>query len=435
MLRYIFFSLRARILLLVLLAVIPALVLILYTTAEQRQAAIANAREDARWLARQVAGDQERLITETRQLLLTLAHLSEVQEENSAVCNSLFSKLLKQYPQYANLGVVSPDGELICSALRVTSPFNLAGRPDIRKAIQEHSFAVGDHRVDELTGMPAIHFAYPVLDESFRVQSIVFAALNLNWLNEIITTSQLPEGASLLLLDRNSVILVHHPNPDLWVGKPLPQDSELYQVIRSGGGSGVIRGVDLIDRLYVFTPLGGATLSGFYLGAGISEAVIFRQANQILIRYLLGLSAAFFLALAAAWVGGDLFILGRVRALLHATNQVASGNIEVRTGLAYGQGEIGELAQAFDLMTEALKQREMERNKAVNEILLQNRALSALNSITATVSSSLELPEILESLKRLFSEEFNVPGGVIYFYDESCDMLYVEAAWGVPPAV
>src|SRR3954451_1644119 len=63
------------------------------------------------------------------------------------------------------------------------------------------------------------------------------------------------------------------------------------------------------------------------------------------------------LALAAAWYGGERFILRQVRSLSIAAQRIASGDLRSRTGLAREQGELGELARTFDGMAEALERR------------------------------------------------------------------------------
>lgn len=61
--------------------------------------------------------------------------------------------------------------------------------------------------------------------------------------------------------------------------------------------------------------------------------------------------------------------------------------------------------------------------------------LAALNTAMTAINSSLELPEVLGNLKIQLSGQWNVPGGVIFFYDEEEGAFYLEAAWGVPPAI
>ncbi|HEX7972891.1 MAG TPA: ATP-binding protein [Anaerolineales bacterium] len=158
-------------------------------------------------------------------------------------------------------------------------------------------------------------------------------------------------------------------------------------------------------------------------------------AARVLGRYLLGVALIFLLALGAAWLGGEFFILRRVRSLLHATRRLEAGDWSARTGLPYGQGELSQLAQAFDNMTQALEQREIERTQEEYEAERHYRDLVALNVSLTAISASLELPEILESLKKQLAEQLDVPGGIIFFFDEIEDSLYLEAAWGIPAAV
>jgi len=100
--RFPFRSLRTRLLLLVLLAVVPALGLILYNAWEDRRLEVADVQEDALRLARLISADQERLIEGTRQFLVALAQLPQVRGGDPKACNMLFADLLKQYPLYAS---------------------------------------------------------------------------------------------------------------------------------------------------------------------------------------------------------------------------------------------------------------------------------------------------------------------------------------------
>ena len=430
-----FSGLRARLMLLVFLAVVPALGWILYTSAEQRHTSANEVRAEADFVAQITAKDQENNIAETRKLLLTLARLSEVRNDDSAACSSLFAKLLEQFPQYANLGVVKPSGAVICSGVPLQKPVSFADRGYFHSALNEHIFAASNFEVDEVTGLPTITFAYPVIDSTGEVRSVVFAAFNLIWLNQQSIGAQLPEGASMIMVDRNNKILGQFPNSEDWIGKTVPAASALNAAFVQPEKKEIIPGLDGVLRLYAFTSLRAVTDTGYVIGVGISEAAALKQSKQALLRDLALLGIVFLLALAAAWIGGDLFILRRVRSLLNATQRVSEGDLQVRTGLPYGNGELSQLARSFDNMTAALQQREEERRQAEQEIIRHNRDLAALNTVTATVSSSLKLPEILESLKNLLIETLEVPGGAIFFYDEDTDMLHAETAWGVPAAI
>jgi len=62
----------------------------------------------------------------------------------------------------------------------------------------------------------------------------------------------------------------------------------------------------------------------------------------------------------------------------------------------------------------------------------RNRELAALNAIMAAISSSLELSEILAMLQYLLAETLEIPGGMIFSYNEEENQLSLELTWGLP---
>jgi signal transduction histidine kinase len=101
------------------------------------------------------------------------------------------------------------------------------------------------------------------------------------------------------------------------------------------------------------------------------------------------------LALAAAWFGGERFILRHVRLLSRAAKQLATGDLTSRTGLSQEGGELGELARTFDAMAASLESRVKERE--VTDKTLLNRsfqqtvvaALGQFAMVTKDVSALL----------------------------------------------
>jgi signal transduction histidine kinase len=84
------------------------------------------------------------------------------------------------------------------------------------------------------------------------------------------------------------------------------------------------------------------------------------------------------LALAAAWVVGNRFIVRQIQTLVEATKRVAAGELGVRTGLPRGQGEVSQLAGAFDQMAESLD-RAHERRLLEEELRRKNYQLEQQN--------------------------------------------------------
>jgi hypothetical protein len=274
MARLFFSGLRVRLLVLVLLAVIPALGLTLYTNLEERELRKAQVQEYALRLSRIVSADHERLVEDARKLLATLARLPVLREVQRAACGALFADLLTRHSSYANLGVISADGNLICSGLPMTSQVYVGDRAYFQRARETRKFAIGDYQIGRITGKATLNFGHPILDRG-HVQAVLFAALDLAWLNEFAQRVGLPTGSILTVIDRNGTILSRSPDQANWIGKPMPESLVLNAIAaQEGNGTTEARSEDGIPRLFSFAPFGGTAQSAnAYVIIGIPAAV------------------------------------------------------------------------------------------------------------------------------------------------------------------
>jgi len=382
-----FSNLQARLVLLVLLAVIPALGLTLYTNLEERKLRKAQVQEHALRLARIVSADHEQLIEGARKLLAGLARLSPVIDRNrAAACNELFADVLTRHSSYANLGVIGADGNVFCSAVPMTGQAYAGDRTYFRRARDTRDFAVGDYQIGRITGKSALNFGHPVFVNG-HLRVVLFAALDLTWLNEFAGRVGLPTGSMLTVIDRHGTILARYPDHAKWVGKSMPESVVLKETTaQKGNGTTEGRSDDGMPRLFSFAPFGGtASSANAYISIGIPTTVAFADANRILTRNLLALGLVAGLALAAAWAGGNLFIVRHIQSLVGATKRVAAGELNVRAGLPPGQGELSQLASAFDQMAESLE-RAQERRLQEEELRRKNYQLEQQNLIIQEAS-------------------------------------------------
>ena len=403
MARLFFSGLRVRLLVLVLLAVIPALGLTLYTNLEERELRKAQVQEYALRLSRIVSADHERLIEDARKLLATLARLPVLREVQRGACGALFADLLTRHSSYANLGVIGLDGNIFCSGLPMTSQVYVGDRAYFRRARETREFAIGDYQIGRITGKATLNFGHPVLDRG-HVQAVLFAALDLAWLNELAPRVGLPTGSMLTVIDRNGTILSRFPDQAKWIGKSMPESLVLNAIAgQQGNGTTEGRSEDGIPRLFSFAPFGETAQSAnAYVIIGIPTAVAFAGANRILVRNLVALAFVAGLALAAAWAGGNLFIVRQIQTLVEATKRVASGELGVRSGLPHGQGELSQLAGAFDQMAESLERaherrlQEEELRRKNNQLEQQNQTIQEANRLktefVSMVSHELRTP-------------------------------------------
>ena len=373
-------SLRTRLVLLVLLAVLPSLVLVIYNAIEQRRLGVETAREDTLRMVRMAAEHQDEIIEGARQLLVTLAQLNEVRNQEKEACGTVFRDLMHLHEVYANIGAVGLDGQVWASALPSTDEINLADRSYFLEAIARREFAIGEYQIGRVTHKATLNMGYPVLDAHGAIQAVVFAALDLDWLGRLATRSSLPAGSSLTVLDRNRITLARYPDPEhRYLGQqvPLPPPTKPWQpqMISRATDEGTIQypGRDGIWRLYAFASLGHKMEPApITVAIGIPLSVAYASANRMLARNLACLALVGALALVAAWYGGNVFVLNRVRALLRATERLSQGDLQARTDATSGSSELHQLAHAFNSMADSLERRVAERERA-------QAALKALN--------------------------------------------------------
>jgi predicted ester cyclase len=308
MIRSLWKNLRVRFLLMVLLAVLPALGLLIYTADEQRDQAVADAREESSRLANLAAAEEGRLIEGTRQLLVVLARLPEVRNGGGDACNALMADLLADFPQYANLGAIATDGRLICSGIPTSAATNLSDRTYFQNALERKAFAVGEFQIGRVTGVATLNAGYPVLDENGEVLAVVFAALNLDWLNNFAASANLPDDAILTVIDRRGTVLVRQPpEPDQLVGQSLRGTPVVETILSQGTGVSEAPG-DGGSFVYAFVPLNAGTPGDAYLSVALPKASVVAPAENAFNRNLTRLGLVVMTVLVAAWVGGDLLV-------------------------------------------------------------------------------------------------------------------------------
>src|SRR5579859_6271695 len=74
-------------------------------------------------------------------------------------------------------------------------------------------------------------------------------------------------------------------------------------------------------------------------------------------------------ALAAAWLGTDLFIVQRVKSIESAANKLAKGDLSSRAALQSEHSELGALARSLATMSENLQRQGEEHQKNESSLL------------------------------------------------------------------
>ena len=367
-----FSGLRFRLVLLVVLASLPPVVLTLHIARQDRQRQTAALRQRSQDMIKLAARKEDEMIAGTRQLLRAVAESSQVQSAQWANSTKLLRTLFADYPRYANLGVIKTNGDVSASALPLAERVNLADRSFFQRALSTRDLSIGDYQVGRISGKPTFSLGYPVFAPSGLVQAVVFAALDLDWVDrsDYALQVQLPQGATWTKIDGNGTILARYPAPAKGlVGEPLPEMSLLRTFLTRKNG--VLEAVDPKGNsvFYDFTSTRSALVAGDVVSIlRVPRKVLFAEPNRVMIRNLTSVGIVAGLVLAIGWIGSRYLVLRPIQALVNFTAQLGAGDYSARTGLPRARDELRQLMGAFDQMAGALQQREAERQSANNAL-------------------------------------------------------------------
>jgi two-component system, sensor histidine kinase and response regulator len=120
-------------------------------------------------------------------------------------------------------------------------------------------------------------------------------------------------------------------------------------------------------RLVVLAMIGSLPTFGLVMYRCVEARQLFDpSAQDRLMMPELALAAA--LGVAAAWIFAETFVMRGIKRLIHASQEVASGNFDTRSNLEGYGGEIEELGRTLNRMAEALQRRKDERRQAGESI-------------------------------------------------------------------
>lgn len=364
-------STRSRIILLVILAALPTLALIIYSTWDERVRAEAHAREDLTRVTRQAAQQLAQIVEGTRQTLVTISLLPSAMHNNQEHCNDYLRQLLaKSSGLFHSMGLYNADSLLICNAVPWQGKVHSPDRLYLRLALTTGKFAVGEYQIGRVTKQQGINFGFPLTDASGKVSGVAFLAMDLNSFKKIVSSVPLPRQGILTVTDRSGIILARYPDQAETIGQKLPAPRVLEMLLSGKQGVFESKGSDGTDRLFAYesvieNPDGSIPLR---VMISLPQSVVFADANATLIRNLVCIILATILLIVAAWYGAEIFMLRSIRTLLAVAKHVESGSLDARTGLLPGKDELAQLGRAFDNMAQALQSRDVNLKRVLLDL-------------------------------------------------------------------
>lgn len=403
---------------LVVIALMPVVLALVIIASEQRRQAIEIAHQNSLFLARLAAANQQRLIDGARDILVTLSQVPAIQNNDRAACLFFLRNVLMHYPLYANFGAADRNGNVFCMTLPQKYPLNIKEKDYFWQTIETRDFSISEYQINPVNLQAIVTLAYPILSPENEATGIVFAELDLRWLEQFKLSAILPAEARFRVIDRTGIVLASYPTGDEIVGTLLPEIDLTSHVITHRDGLIEYKSPREGNRLYAFTSLPASGEDALYILIDVPAKAILDKPTKNLFLILTALGTGALLALIVAWFGSNYLILRQVNELVYTTRLLSKGNLKARARDLHKGDELSELASAFNEMAKTLENRQLEQQRSQELIKKQKEKAETLARIASRLNTHLELKSVLEAIAEEVLETFNVPAVGILIYQE-----------------
>lgn len=355
--KFVFTGLRARVLQLVMLAMLPWLATTLYHAVEQRRSVIALEQEQILQVVHLVVLDQREAIAYAHILLHAIATLPEIRQGSPESCRQRLSRMLEGDQHYTDIGVTDVHGVLLCDALGTPEGRGFDDRDWFRQALATRQPVIGSLSIGRITGKPVIVAAQSVFNENREVTRVVWTSIDITWLQARLKQLRLPEAVAVSIMDAKGVVVARHPDDRSFLGKRSRQEPVTQGILaKKEEGVGQATGSDGIVRAFAYRRvLDNPRLDSVYVSVTRPIDALLAQSNRVLAREMGALALTLALIFTLIWFSTNVLLLRKMKALIQSAQQIAQGNFHVRTQLGEDKGELGDLARVFDDMAESLE--------------------------------------------------------------------------------
>jgi diguanylate cyclase (GGDEF)-like protein len=384
-------SLRARLLLLILVSSLLPVVAVLWVLLENRADTVERARDQLKSRAQAIAGDLDDRISGTAQLLFGLGRVPVVGSADKAACSSFLADVLKEHAQYTGLLTILPNGQLHCDSLQSGRVLNLTDRNYFKRVIHSKRYVV-EPVFGRLTGKGVLQIAHPMRDAQGSLQSILLGSLDMDDFGRSVASSLPYAHMNFQIWNDDGSIVMDYPSTGSEALKPDVSVSAL--VLSSTDSTVHTVGEGSQTRIWITAALPRVSDTGLRLVLSVPLAELVEREDQHFRRALVGLLSLSGLIFVVAVLLGEFGLRRQAARMVGAITRLDRGNFTELIGAPYPKGDLGDMMVALDRMAVSLEQQRnvIRRNTDALELQANTDALTGLanrNRLTDRLEQSL----------------------------------------------
>jgi diguanylate cyclase (GGDEF)-like protein/PAS domain S-box-containing protein len=368
-------SIRARLLGLVVAAIVPFVALIGIGLLDQWHSEFVAANQRSLDEARLLAAQVDDQVGDIENLMAGLSRAISTDATDKTKNDALLRQVKGELPDFMNnVVVLSIDGsEIGMTGDRLGEPIHFNDRAYFQNVLKGSHLSISEAIHSRINGKWIVVFARPIKDQRDQLRAILAIGVQLDHFQNALRTDNLPDGSVVRVVNANGIVLAQSTGGPNWVGRDLSKNEIVARHIAAKEASDIVRWSDDVERI---TGSSTAHRVPWLVSVGIPSHFALAKITHRLGWGSLFSTFAIAIALMIAWM-----LSGRIvrplRQLGKDASALASGELGHRSAI-HTKDELGDLATSFNLMAESLETRHQEIMFSSDEVRQTKDALAAL---------------------------------------------------------
>src|SRR5262245_12889314 len=370
-------SIRARLMVLAMIALAPLMVERIRAIETDRAARINTANQQALGLARQGIEAQREAVIAARAFLQVAARAHATFAAAPGSCNRFLSDIAA-HVSWRMFSVADADGRIVCSSRPEAIGLDISDRSWFRQAMRTGQFVVSDYALGRIDAGPMAVTVFPRRNGD-AIDAVLIGVLDLSWLARLTSAAAEQPGAAVLMVDGAGTVLTHQPEAERWSGRAFKDHALTRAMLAMPEGVVSESGLDGVRRVFGFVQLPGTETR---LAVGLDEGQILAGVDRAIRIAYLQLVAIGTLLLLAIWIGGNRFIVRPIRLLTRLGERVGRGEYEMQAGGPAWAAEFMQRVGGLDEMskiTVARREEARQMTERLNELATKDELSGLAN--------------------------------------------------------
>ena len=370
-------GIRARLVLLALILVVPLMVERVRSLADTRTKTIAEINHEFDKLAERTVEAQREVIFSVEAILKSASQIYLSGAQLGDACGLMRASLPTNLPWIRNVLVLDPNGRVACASVDNMTNLNLGDRDYFKRAKAERKLVISDYIFSRVSKLPIAVAAYPVAPADTRNGNVIIAGINLDWMSKVMDNLGGRPGVSAILIDSRGTVLATASDQTSMIGNPiddvglLPAIEKASAASKTGIGRIHFTAASGKQRLISFTRVPGTSSR---LIVSVDEAVASAKINREISTAYIQLGFVGLLVLLGALIAAERLIVRPIELMTAAATRFGRGDRSARVARSQLPAEFVPLARAFNAMAAQLGERE-------SDLLTDNDRLTAMASV------------------------------------------------------